>query len=55
MELLRMMTSADLSVSGEIGCPNFFAFLKLQGASKWSGRKILTSIFLTKKLTTIAF
>jgi hypothetical protein len=49
MELLGMMTSIDVSASGEIGCPNFFAYLKLQGASKWSGRNILTSIFFNKK------
>ncbi len=32
MELLGIMTSTDLSASGEIGCPDFFAYLKLQGA-----------------------
>jgi hypothetical protein len=35
-------------VMREIGCPNFFAYLKLQGTSKQSGRKILTSIFFNK-------
>ena len=56
-EILSYISFSELAqlavVMREIGCPNFFAYLKLQGTLKRSGRKILTSIFLTKLLQTI--
>ena len=51
-EILSYISFSELAqlavVMREIGCPNFFAYLKLQGTSKRSGRKILTSIFFNK-------
>jgi hypothetical protein len=46
-EILSYISFSELAqlavVMREIGCPNFFAYLKLQGTSKQSGRKILTN------------
>jgi hypothetical protein len=51
-EILSYVSFSELAqlaiVMRDIGCPNFFAYLKLQSTSNRSGRKILTSIFFNK-------